>query len=42
MLTHSSGGTGTLVYDYVIDGNILKLNWEIQSWAKYEAEFTKQ
>ena len=42
MLTHSAGGTGTLVYDYVIDGNILKLNWEIQSGAKFYAEFTKK
>ena len=42
ILTHPAGGTGTLVYVYVINGNILKLNWEIQSGAKYEAEFTKQ
>ena len=42
ILTASSGGSGTLVYDYVINGNILKLNWELQSGTKFESEFTKQ
>lgn len=42
ILTAPTGGAGTLLYDYVINGIILKLNWELQSGAKYEAEFTKQ
>ena len=36
------GETGTLVYEYVIDGNILYLNWEIPAGTKFNAEFTKK
>lgn len=42
VLNAPSGETGTLVYEYVIDGNILKLNWEIPAGTKFHAEFTKQ
>ncbi|MBA7542004.1 hypothetical protein ES705_34320 [subsurface metagenome] len=42
ILTGPTGETGTLVYEYVIDGNILKLNWEIPVGTKLYAEFTKQ
>ncbi len=41
-LTGPSGEIGTLVYEYVIDGNILKLNWELPAGTKFYAEFTKQ
>ncbi len=42
VLNAPSGETGTLVYEYVLDGNILKLNWEIPAGTKFSAEFTKQ
>jgi hypothetical protein len=43
MLTGPSGESPTpIVYEYVIDGNILKLNWELPSGVKIYAEFTKQ
>jgi hypothetical protein len=31
-----------MVYEYVIDGNLLKLNWEIPAGTKFNAEFTRQ
>ena len=37
-----NGEIGTLVNEYAIDGNILKLNWQISAGTKYYAEFTKQ
>ncbi|MCK5050651.1 MAG: lipocalin family protein [Candidatus Cloacimonetes bacterium] len=42
ILTDPSGEPGTLVYEYEIDGDILKLEWELTSGTKYYAEFTKQ
>ncbi len=42
ILTGPTGGSGTLVYEYLIDGNILKLNWDIPAGTKFYAEFTKQ
>ena len=42
ILKGPTGEYGTIVYDYVIEGNILKLHWEIQAGTKYYAEFTKQ
>ncbi len=42
ILTGPTGGTGTVVYEYAIDGNILKLNWEIPAGPKFYAEFIKQ
>jgi hypothetical protein len=41
-LTGPTGETVTLVYEYAIDGNILKLNWEIPAGPKFYAELTKQ
>ncbi|HAP34790.1 MAG TPA: hypothetical protein DCQ28_02170 [Bacteroidetes bacterium] len=42
ILKGPTGENGTIVYDYVIEGNILKLHWGIQSGAIFNAEFTKQ
>ena len=42
ILTEPGGGTGTLVYEYLIIGNILKLDWDIPAGTKFYAEFTKQ
>ncbi|MCK4559273.1 MAG: lipocalin family protein [Calditrichia bacterium] len=42
ILTGPTGGTGTVVYEYAIDENILKLNWEIPAGTKFYAEFIKQ
>ena len=41
-LTGPGGEEGTMVYDYVIDGNILKLIWSIPSGTKFYTEFTRQ
>ncbi len=41
ILIGPTGKPGTLVYEYVIDGNILKL-WELPAGTKSYAEFTKQ
>ena len=41
-LTGPTGKTGTIIYEYAVDGNILKLNWEIPAGTKFAAEFTKQ
>ncbi len=42
ILTGPTGGTGTVVYEYAIDGNILELNWQIPAGSEFYAEFTKQ
>ena len=42
ILTGPTGESATLVYEYAIDGNLLKLNWEIPAGTKFYAEFTKQ
>ena len=42
ILTGPTGESATLVYEYAIDGNLLKLNWEIPAGPKFYAEFTKQ
>ena len=42
ILTGPSGEPATLVYEYVIDGNILKLNWSLSGGSILNAEFTKQ
>jgi hypothetical protein len=42
VLSTPSGESGTMVYEYVIDGNLLKLNWEIPAGTKFNAEFTRQ
>ncbi len=43
MLTGPSGESpDPLVFEYLIDGNILQLNWDIPSGAKFYAEFTRQ
>lgn len=42
VVTGPNGTPGTIVYAYVINGNILTLNWTIQNGAKQEGEFTKQ
>jgi hypothetical protein len=41
-LTGPGGEDGTMVYDYAIDGNILKLIWSIPSGTKFYTEFTRQ
>jgi len=41
-LTAHTGDVGTMVYEYAIDGNILKLSWELPAGTKFYAEFTKQ
>ena len=42
ILIGPSGEPGTLVYEYEIDDNILKLDWELSGGTKLYAEFTKQ
>ena len=42
VLMTPSGESGKMVYEYLIDGNILILNWEIPAGTKFNAEFTKQ
>jgi hypothetical protein len=42
ILTDPTGSPATLIYEYFIGGNILKLDWEIPSGTKYFGEFTKQ
>jgi hypothetical protein len=42
VLIGPTGEPGTMVYEYVIDGSILKLHWEIPAGTKLDAEFTKQ
>ncbi|MBL7095859.1 hypothetical protein ISS22_18075, partial [candidate division KSB1 bacterium] len=41
-LTATTGEVGTMTYEYAIDGNILKLNWDMPTGAKLYAELTKQ
>ena len=41
-LTGPTGGTSTLVYEYIVNGNILELRWQLQAGASFYAEFTKQ
>jgi hypothetical protein len=41
ILTGPTGEPGTMVYEYVIDGDILKLDWEIPG-TEFHAEFTEQ
>jgi hypothetical protein len=41
-LTGPGGEEGTMVYEYAIDGNILKLSWSIPSGTKFYTEFTRQ
>ena len=41
-LNSPGGGKSTIVYDYVIDGNILKLNWDLTAGTKFYSEFTRQ
>lgn len=40
--TAPNGETATLMYTFSIDGNILKLDWQIPAGTKFKAEFTKQ
>jgi len=42
VLIGPTGEPGTLEFDYVIEGNTLKLDWSIQAGTKYNAEFTRQ
>ena len=42
VLTHPSGERGRLVYEYIIAGNRLKLNWAMPTGAKLSAEFAKR
>ena len=42
ILIGPTGEPGTIVFEYVIDGNILKLHWGILAGTKLDAEFTKQ
>ncbi len=42
VLTAPTGEAGTITYEYAIDENILKLNWEMPTGTKLYAEFTKQ
>ena len=37
-----NGENGKMVYEFAVDGNILKLSWELLAGAKLYAEFTKQ
>jgi len=41
-LTAPNGEVGEMVYQYAIDGNILKLNWKMPVGTELYAEFTKQ
>ena len=41
ILAGPSGTPGTLVFEYLIEGNILKLDWNANE-TNYLAEFTKQ
>jgi len=41
-LTGPTSGISTLIYEYSIDGNILKLNWQLPAGTKFYAEFSKQ
>ena len=36
-----TGSTGTMIYDYTLDENILELNWQLPAGAEFIAEFTK-
>jgi hypothetical protein len=42
ILTGPTGNPGTLIYEYAIDGNLLKLNWTMPNGTRFSAEFTKQ
>jgi len=41
-LTGPGGEDGTMVYEYAVDENILKLDWSLQAGTKFYAEFTSQ
>jgi len=36
------GNTSTIVYTYLVEGNILELNWELSAGTKLNSEFSKQ
>jgi hypothetical protein len=42
ILTGPTGAPATLIYEYLIEGILLKLDWEIPGGSKYFGEFTKQ
>ena len=41
-LTGPSSDTSTIVYEYSVDGEILKLSWQLPAGTEFYAEFTKQ